>query len=189
MRMIFLFVFPPSRQKNYRLPSSYKIEAVADIDKLFGRRYPYYLFFFKYISSTKLIIMATKKSSSKKATTEPTLITKIATQVGQVAGEIVVAKNKLVEKAGQAIDSVKSTIGNITSDKKAAPKKAAPKKTVKAAVKKVVKKAIKKAAPAKKSAKKAVKKVVKKTAPAKTAIKKSIKKVVKKAAVKKGAKK
>jgi|GEM_PF-2258555 len=125
--------------------------------------------------------MATKKNNAKKTTTEPTLITKIGTQVGQVAGEIVVAKNKLVEKAGQAIDSVKSTLGSITADKKAAPKK-----TVKAAVKKVVKKAIKKTAPAKK----AVKKIVKKSAPAKKAVKKVVKKVVKKAApVKKAAKK
>jgi hypothetical protein len=124
--------------------------------------------------------MATKKNNAKKATTEPTLITKIGTQVGQVAGEIVVAKNKLVEKAGQAIDSMKSTIGSITADKKAAPKK-----TVKAAVKKVVKKAIKKTEPAKKAAKKAVKKIVKKSAPAKKAVKKVVKKVVKKAAGKK----
>jgi len=116
--------------------------------------------------------MATKKNNSKKATSEPTLITKIGTQVGQVAGEIVVAKNKLVEKAGQAIDSVKSTIGNIAAAQKTAPKKAAAKKTVKAAVKKVVKKT----APVKKAAKKAVKKIVKKVAPAKKVIKKTAKK-------------
>ncbi|MEP7237266.1 MAG: hypothetical protein ABI685_05365 [Ferruginibacter sp.] len=115
--------------------------------------------------------MAKKKSNSKKTVEEP-MMEKIAGKLGHLTGEIIVAKNHLVDMASGAIGSVKETIQNITEKKKPALKKA-----VKAEVKKVVKKI----APAKKAVKKAakatVKKVVKKAAPAKKAIKKAVKKV------------
>lgn len=115
--------------------------------------------------------MANKKSTAKAATNEP-LIEKIAGKLGHMTGEVIVAKNNLVNMAGGAIDTVKSTIKNITAKKKPEAKKA-----VKAAVKKVVKKAT--------PAKKAIKKVVKKAAPVKKAVKKVMKKAVKKVTRKK----
>ncbi|MEP7164282.1 MAG: hypothetical protein ABI741_06290 [Ferruginibacter sp.] len=126
--------------------------------------------------------MATKKNISKQSTPEKTTMVKIAEKVGEVAGKISVKKDHLVDMATGAIDSVKSTIHNISV---AAANKTAPKKTAKAVVKKVVKKAakkitkspvVKKAATAKKAVKKAVKKA--------PAAKKAIKKVVKRAAKK-----
>ena len=135
--------------------------------------------------------MAKKKSNSKKAVEEP-ILEKIAGKLGQMTGELIVAKNNFVEMAGGAIDSVKETIQNITAKKPVTKKavKAVAKKAVKAATKKVVKKTV----PAKKVAKKAIAKAVKKTAPVKKAVKKAIKKVAKKAApakkiIKKAAKK
>lgn len=117
--------------------------------------------------------MAKKKNNQKNAVPEESMLNKIAGDAAYMAGKMVVAKNNLVEKAGGAIETVKTTIQNITAKKEAEPKKA-----VKAAIKKVVKKV----APAKKAANKVVKKVVQKTVPAKKAIKASVNKVAKKAA-------
>ena len=111
--------------------------------------------------------MAKKKAEP---TNEP-MIEKIAGKLGHMTGEVIVAKNNLVNMAGGAIDSVKSTIQKITA------KKPKAKKAVKKAVKATVKKVEKKVATAKKAAKATVKKVVKKTAPAKKAVKKVVKKV------------
>ena len=125
--------------------------------------------------------MAKKKSNSKKAEQEP-MIEKIAGKLGQMTGELIVAKNHLVDMAGGALVSVKETIHNITTKKKTAAKKAV-KAVAKKAVKIAVKKVDEKTVPAKKAIKKAVKKAAKKTAP----VKKAIKKIVKKAAVAKKA--
>ena len=89
--------------------------------------------------------MAKKKSNSKKTTGEP-ILEKIAGKLGHFTGEVIVAKDHLVDMASGAIDSVKETIQHITEKKGAAPKKA-----VKAAVKKVEKAVAKKIAPAKKA--------------------------------------
>jgi hypothetical protein len=115
--------------------------------------------------------MATKKNKSSKPANDDSILNKIASQAGHVAGELIVAKNQVVEKAGNAIEKVKTTVRNLTGSKKPAAKKAAK------AVKKVAKKAAKKAAPVKKAAKKAVKKIAKKAAPVKKAAKKMVKKV------------
>ncbi len=142
--------------------------------------------------------MATKKSNSKKSK-EKTIPVKIGETIGTIVGEISVKKDQIVDMASNAFDSVKTTIQNITGNKKAISKKAkkstvkkiAPAKKV---VKKVAKKAVKKAAPVKKAAEKIAKKVIKKAAPVKKAVKKVVKKIVKKAApvkkvIKKAAKK
>ena len=92
--------------------------------------------------------MATKEQTPKKAATERTILTKIAGKVGYIAGGIAGGKDHLIEMAGEAIESVKSTIQEMTSGKKTA-KKVAPKKTApRAAVKAPAKKA---AAPAKRT--------------------------------------
>lgn len=123
--------------------------------------------------------MAKKKTNSKTAVPEP-ILEKIAGKLGHITGELIVAKNNLVERAGGAINSVKETIQNITAKKPAAKKavKAVAKKAVKVGIKKVVKKTV----PVKKVAKKVIAKAVKKTAPVKKEVKKAIKKVAKKAA-------
>ncbi len=109
--------------------------------------------------------MANKKSALKSAP-EKSILSKIAGQVGHLADEIVVGKDHLMEIAGDAIDSVKEKIHNITTKDKPAPKKPVVNKVVKAAIKKPVKKTI---TAVKKAAKPAVKKVA--------SVKKSIKKV------------
>src|SRR5882757_3501310 len=80
-------------------------------------------------------------AKTKTATAEKPMINKIAGKVAFIAGEVVGAKNAIVEMAGGAIDSVKSTVHNITAKKPAARK--AVKKVVKKAstVKKTIKKA------------------------------------------------
>ena len=119
-------------------------------------------------------------AKTKNATAEKPMINKIAGKAAFIAGEVVGAKNAIVEMAGGAIASVKETIHNITAKKPAAKK----------AAKKAVKKVVKKAAPVKKVIKKAEKKVVKKAAAAKKAVKKVVKKAVTaKKAVKKVARK
>ena len=132
--------------------------------------------------------MATKKSTPKRPKEKTTMI-KIAEKVGEIAGEISVKKDQIVGIASTAIESVKSTLHNIT-----APKKTASKKAAKAVVKKAIKPVAKKAkAAVKKVAKKAVKPAVKKIPKAadkkvnsaKKIIKKVVKKVAKKAAGKK----
>ena len=79
--------------------------------------------------------MATKKQTPKKAATEKTILRKIAGKVGYMAGGIAGGKDHLIEMAGDAIESVKSTFQEMTSGKKA-PKKTAPKAAVKAPAKK-----------------------------------------------------
>ncbi|MCW3092480.1 MAG: hypothetical protein JWP81_3549 [Ferruginibacter sp.] len=111
--------------------------------------------------------MATIKKNPKKTAKEKTIITKFAGQVGHLAGEIIAGKDHLIEIAGDAIESVKTTLQNIAVKKKAAPKKAGkakPKepvaKSAGAGVKKVAKPAApKKTAPAKKAVKEATRKV------------------------------
>lgn len=124
--------------------------------------------------------MAKKKNVTKKTADEP-MMEKVAGKLGHLTGEIIVAKNHLVDMASGAIDSVKETIQHVTEKKGAAPKKA-----VKAVVKKVEKAIVKKIAPAKKAVKKAVKATVKKVAPAKKALKKAAKVAVQKVAKKTG---
>lgn len=132
--------------------------------------------------------MAKKKSTPKKSVEEP-LMEKIAGTLGNITGELIVAKNRLVEMAGGAIDSVKETLHNVTAKKPVAKKavKAVAKKAVKAVSKKVeketapakkaIKKAAKKIAPVKKAVKKVIKKAAKKVSPAKKAVKKAAKKI------------
>ena len=122
--------------------------------------------------------MAKKKSSPKKKADEP-IMDKIADTFGNIKDEIIVAKNRLVEMAGDAMDSVKETFQNVTAKKpvtKKAVKAAGKNDQKKTAPKKAVKKAAKKASPAKKAVKKVAKKAAVKAAPAK----KSVKKVAKK---------
>ena len=132
--------------------------------------------------------MATKKSAKEmKGTTKTTLI-KVAEAVGTLAGEISVRKDRFKSMASDAIDSVKSTIQDITigkktpSLKKAAissipPQKATTVKVVKkaGAIKKSAKSAVKKATgkPVK-AAIKAVKSAAKKTASAKNIVAKKV---------------
>ena len=121
--------------------------------------------------------MAKKKNTPVKSSNDESILNQLATKAGTVAGELIVAKNNIAEKVGNAVDTVKTKVKSITGGKKTTPKKA-----VKKAVKAVVKKVAKKVAPAKKAAKKAVKKVAKKVATAKKTISKAAKKTVKKAA-------
>lgn len=103
--------------------------------------------------------MAAKKSASKKAA-KKTFMQKIGETASHLKEEIVLGKDHIAEVAGDAIESIKSSIHNITHKKKAA-KKTKPKakkialKKVKVPVKKVAKAAKKVVA---KSAKKAAKK-------------------------------
>jgi hypothetical protein len=68
--------------------------------------------------------MAKKKISSTKSVPEKSILNKIAGEVGHLAGSIAVGKDHLVEMAGEVIHSVKEKIHDITTKKKAAPKKA-----------------------------------------------------------------
>src|SRR5918993_2982989 len=70
--------------------------------------------------------MAKQKQAPVKGAKEKTILTKIAGKVGYLAGGIAGRKDQLVEMAGDAIDSVKSTFQEMTSGKKTA-KKEAPK--------------------------------------------------------------
>ena len=130
--------------------------------------------------------MAKQKQATVKVGTEKTILTKIAGKVGYLAGGIAGRKDQLVEMAGDAIDSVKSTFQEMTAGKKTG-KKAAPKagtkktatKAAEPAKRKTPVSATKKApAPAKKTAtttrtkapaagKKVARKVTKKAAPKK----------------------
>jgi len=96
--------------------------------------------------------MEKKKTINKKKSTEKSTLLKIAGKAGQLAGSLVKEKNHLVEMAGNAIDSVKEAVHNVTTKEKPLVKKPA-RKVAKKIVKKVVKKAVKKIA------KKAIKKV------------------------------
>ncbi|MES2893183.1 MAG: hypothetical protein V4725_14255 [Bacteroidota bacterium] len=86
--------------------------------------------------------MAKQKNTPVKAAAEKNILTKIAGKVGYIAGGIAGRKDHLMEMAGDAIESVKSTLHDMTTSKKL-PKKTAPKAAVKAPAKKA-------AAPAKK---------------------------------------
>lgn len=112
--------------------------------------------------------MAKKKSAPKKSTPQKSTLNKIAGKIGQLAGEIVVGKDHIIEMAEGAIDSVKETIHNITSTGKTVPKKAVKvlaKKSIPKKVQDTIKKKARPAAPKKAPAsKKVVKKVVKKAA-------------------------
>ena len=127
--------------------------------------------------------MAKTKSGPNKTAKEKTMLIKIAGQVGHLAGELAAGKDHLMEMAGDAIESMKSTIHNITSKKKTVPKKAAKAKPKKTAQKEVIAAKPKKAAPktaqpvTKKAAKAAV---AKKTAPPKKSVPKAAKKAGKK---------
>ena len=112
--------------------------------------------------------MATKKSTSKKAAKKKTVMEKIGDTASHLKEELVIGKDHLLEMAGSAIDSVKSTIQNITHKKKKpaakAKKAAAPavKKSIKRAKPKPAAPAAKKSAPAKKTTKKVAKKATSK---------------------------
>ena len=106
--------------------------------------------------------MATKKQTAKKPEAEKTILTKIAGKVGAIAGGIAGRKDHLMEMAGDAIESVKSTFKDMTSGKnetkkrvlKAAPKAPAKKAATPAKQKTKPLSATKKAAtPVKKAAK------------------------------------
>src|SRR5688572_28910918 len=76
--------------------------------------------------------MAKQKQVPAKGANEKTILTKIAGKVGYLAGGIAGRKDQLVEMAGDAIDSVKSTFQEMTSGKKTIQKdtpKAGAKKT------------------------------------------------------------
>lgn len=99
--------------------------------------------------------MAAKKSNSKKSTSGKTIMDKIGEKASHLKDEIVSGKDHLVEVAGNAFESVKSSIERITHKKKA-PKRATKKssaKPKKTAVKRVTKKTPKKSAKKKAAAK------------------------------------
>ena len=126
--------------------------------------------------------MAKTKSDPKKAAKEKTMMIKIAGQVGHLAGELVAGKDHLMEMASDAIESVKSTIHNITTKKKTTPKEAVKIKAKKIAQKEIIKARPKKAVP--KTAQPVTKKAAKAAAAKKIAApKKAIPKATKKAAV------
>ena len=124
--------------------------------------------------------MATKKVTTKKSVPKKTTFYKIGGKIGKLAVGLIAGKDHLVDMADGAIESVKSTIQNITTSKKNAPKKAVNTTTqkvvtkqAKPAIKKASKPAVKKSSPAKKISKSAPPK----KAPAKKALKKAAKKV------------
>ena len=129
--------------------------------------------------------MATKKVTTKKSAPKKTTFYKIGGKIGKLAVGLIAGKDHLVEMADGAIESVKSTIQNITTSKKTAPKKAAkttPQKAVTKQAKPVVKKSGKPAVKNSSPSKKASKSVPSKKA---TSAKKAIKKAAKKVAFKK----
>ena len=112
---------------------------------------------FYYIYLLKLTAMTTKKITTKK-----TGFYSIGATIGKFAGGIIAGKNEVV-------DTVKSTIQNITTTKKTAPKKAA-----KATIKKVASKQLNPGTKKSSSSKKVIKPVTsKKNTPAKKVIKKA----------------
>ncbi len=87
--------------------------------------------------------MATKKSSSKKKVPK-TIMQKISVTASYLKDEFVSGKDHLVEVAGDAVESIKTSIHKITHTGKVAKKSAMVK--AKTAVKKPVKKTIKRVA-------------------------------------------
>ena len=121
-----------------------------------------------------------KQSKPKKVAKKKTLLEKIGDKAAHLKEDIIAGKDHLVEIAGDAFDSVKSSIQQLTEKKKIKSKKAAKPavktaaaKSARPVAKKAVKTAVKKAA---KPIAKVPKPVAKKAAP---------KKVAKKAAGKK----
>jgi hypothetical protein len=105
----------------------------------------------------KLTIMAAKKSS-KKSSSKKTFLAKVGDKASHIKDDLIEGKDHLVEFAGEAFESIKEGIHNITKKKKT-PKRAAKKSAKKVALKRVKAKAV----PKKKSVKKApVKKAAKK---------------------------
>jgi hypothetical protein len=105
--------------------------------------------------------MEKKKSNNKKAIGEKSTMIKIAEKIGQVAGTIMYEKDHLIKIAGNAIDSVKEAIHDMTAKKEPKAKEAVKKAVLPAAkkIKKTV--AVKKVPAVKKPIKKAVKKAAK----------------------------
>lgn len=92
-----------------------------------------------------------------------TTLYKIGSLVGEIAGKLSNQKDHLIEMAGNAIESVKTAVHNITEKGKPVVKKTI-KKSVKKAAKKIAKphiEKVKKATPAKKAP--ATKKIIKKS--------------------------
>jgi hypothetical protein len=115
--------------------------------------------------------MTKKKTASKIVAPQKTMLNKIAGQIGHLAGEIVVGKDHLMEKAGYAIDSLKETIHTIAVKTKTSPPETIDKNTKKAPSK----------PPKKNSIKQATKNAAtKKVSSTKRVIKKNVKKAVKK---------
>ena len=104
--------------------------------------------------------MATKKTTTKKSASEKTGFYSIGAKIGKLASGIIAGKDGVIE-------TVKSTIQNITTSKKSTPKK-----TVKITTKKVASKQLNPVT--KKSAKPTI---VKKSSLSKKVIKKATKKV------------
>ena len=115
---------------------------------------------FFYIYLLKLKAMATKKTTTKKSASEKTGFYSIGAKIGKLASGIIAGKDGVIE-------TVKSTIQNITTSKKYTPKK-----TVKITTKKVASKQLNPVT--KKSAKPTI---VKKPSLSKKVIKKATKKV------------
>jgi len=125
--------------------------------------------------------MATKKAITKKSVPKKTAFYKIGGKIGKLAVGLIAGKDHLIDMADGAIESVKSTIQNISISKKAAPKKVTkttPSKAVtkqaKPAEKKPGKPAGKKSSPSKKVSKPVPSK---KPTPAKKVMKKAAQKV------------
>ena len=120
-----------------------------------------------------------KNSKSAKQPQNETTLYKIGSLVGEIAGKLSNQKDHLIEMAGNAIESVKTAVHELTEKRLPVVEKAI-KKPTKKAVKKLVKPRAKKEEKvtlAKKAP--ATKKIIKKPA------KNSVKKVVRKAAIKK----
>ena len=137
--------------------------------------------------------MATKKAITKKSVPKKTAFYKIGGKIGKLAVGLIAGKDHLIDMADGAIESVKSTIQNISISKKAAPKKVTKTTPPKAVTKQAKPAEMKPGKPAEmKPGKPAVKKSspskkVSKPVPSKKAT--PAKKVIKKAAQKVAAKK
>lgn len=130
---------------------------------------------------TKTYSHGNKKNYHKKISLGKKAFYKIGAKIGKLASGIIADKDGLVEKADEVIESVKSTIQNITASKKSAPKKKLKTTTKKVAAKqleRVTKKTVKPGAVKKSSPSPKVSKSVtsKKITPAKV-IKKAAKRL------------
>jgi hypothetical protein len=75
--------------------------------------------------------MANKKVKLKKAIPEKTMMKKIGDKAAHLKEELIEGKNHLIELAGDAITSVKSTIQELTTKQKLPAKKVIKKKAEK----------------------------------------------------------